>query len=570
MLPLARFRIYACDAYFRRAGIKDAKTTVIYVHVFNREAMDIKSPADDLWGRYEGVFCRDRISPFANVAVQRCYEETTQTLFALRKREDTMLRRSSAVILCGVVVWSSATYSQTKSVKWEASYIDLIERHFQNMQETGTDVYGPTTTAMWMSVLDTRTGRPPDELHVPKRVYRKIGAPQGTTLYWDQPLVVAAHELSRLTGKPQYAKSADSYIKSFLNLCPDKTGMFPWGNHRYYDAVTDKIVQFNEGHHELRPITPAWELFWRLDRQKCDRYVREIGPRHIFNKTTGAFSRHDDGKKGHSFIEAGGILVESQAWLYAKTKEPKLLETALKIARYTHSHQGESTGLVMNEPTLERWDSRVCTTEIGVWAQSLLRAAKYTLDDEFAEMARSGISAYLKYGYDNNTRQYYGQIRVHDGKPENPKEKGYWPGMYADIWSTGQWPTHDYPMAVAEACVTLYEETKEKDFRDGIYRWAKVISENTPANGGKGAYAEHYGRCIHFLARAAGVLKDKSLAAQAHELAEEAVDNLYDGAMFQGYPGTHLYESVDGIGYLFLALMQLEIGQELDFHGFGF
>jgi hypothetical protein len=125
-------------------------------------------------------------------------------------------------------------------------------------------------------------------------------------------------------------------------------------------------------------------------------------------------------------------------------------------------------------------------------------------------------------------------------------------------------------MAVAEASVTLYARTGDKVFLEAIRRWAKTVADQTPANGGRGAYAEHYGRCIHFLVRAGHVLKDESLIAQARVLAEESVDLLQDGKMFQGYPGTHLYESVDGVGYLFLALMYLETGRELDLRGFGF
>ncbi len=459
---------------------------------------------------------------------------------------------------------------QAQRMEKKEGYMELIENHFRKMMETGTDVYGSVITSMWMSVLDTRTGIPPDKPHSPKRVYRLIGAPQGTTLYWDQPLLVAACALSKLTGKPQYADSVNLYIKAFLNRCVDDQGMFLWGNHQYYDAVKDKVIHFSGGYHELRPITPAWELFWRHDRQKCERYIRTMFPRHIYDKKTGGFNRHDDGKKGHAFIESGGILVESIAWLYSKTKDTELLENALKIARYSYSHSGKSTGLVINQPDFNRWDSKVCTTEIGVWAQSLLRAAKYTANDEFAEMAQLGIYAYLKYGYDSKALKYYGQLRVQDGMPEELKEKGYWPCYYADVWNGDQWPTHDYPMAVAEACVTLYEQTNDKIYLDAIHRWAKVIADSTPANGGKGAYAEQYGRCIHFLIRAGNILKDKSMLDHARVLAKEAADGLYEGGMFQGHQGTHLYESVDGVGYLFLALMYLETGEDMDLCGFGF
>ena len=461
-------------------------------------------------------------------------------------------------------------YAQIVSADAKGSYTNVIESHFRKMAATGTDVYGPVSNRMWMSVLDTRTGCPPHRPHTPKRVYRLIGAPNGTTFYWDQPLVVAAHQLSALTGKLQYAQSADLYAKAFLSRCVDPKGVFQWGNHMYYDAVKDQVNGFHGGHHELRPITPAWELLWRHAPEETAKYIRMMAQRHIYDPNTGGFNRHDDGKPGCAFIESGGILVESVAWLWAKTKDPELLDAALKTARYSYSHRGASTGLIVNQPDNKRWDSKVSTTEIGVWAQSLLRAHKYTSNDEFAEMARSGVSAYLKYGYDSKAQKYYGQVRVEDGTPATPAKPGYWPREYSDIWSTDQWPTHDYPMPLAEACITLYEKTGQDVFRDAIHRWAKVISDATPANGGKGAYAEQYGRCIHFLARAGRVLQDKVLVEQAHVLVREAIEVLYDEGMFQGCPRTHLYESVDGVGYLFLALMYLEESQELDLYGFGF
>ena len=74
----------------------------------------------------------------------------------------------------------------------EESYTEKMESHFLRMFETGRDVHGSDTNAMWMSVLETRTGQPPEIPRPSKRVYRAIGAPNGTTFYWDQPLVVAA------------------------------------------------------------------------------------------------------------------------------------------------------------------------------------------------------------------------------------------------------------------------------------------------------------------------------------------------------------------------------------------
>ena len=76
------------------------------------------------------------------------------------------------------------------------SFLPAIEGHFALLASAIVDPDNP----MWPSVLDVRTGRIPAGVHTPRRVYRLIGAPRGSTLYWDQPLVVAAYALAKLTG----------------------------------------------------------------------------------------------------------------------------------------------------------------------------------------------------------------------------------------------------------------------------------------------------------------------------------------------------------------------------------
>ena len=75
------------------------------------------------------------------------------------------------------------------------------------------------------------------------------------------------------------------------------------------------------------------------------------------------------------------------------------------------------------------------------------------------------------------------------------------------------------------------------------------------------AYADQYGRCIHFLMSASRGLRDPSLLPLARSLADQAVIRLYENGWFQGTAGSHLYESVDGVGYLLLALIELETGK---------
>ena len=444
--------------------------------------------------------------------------------------------------------------------------LTAIEHHLQRLISAAANLDG----GMWPSVLDVRTDRYPEGEHIPRRVYRLIGAPHGSTLYWDQPIVVAACTVSELTGKRHYAQAADLYVDAFLSHCVSDNGMFRWGNHAYYDVIDHCVVEFHGGVHELRPITPAWDIFWRHDPERTAAYVRSMAERHLYDPVTGGFNRHDTGNKGHAFIEAGGILSESLAWLYSKSGESDVLDMALQIARYSYSQCDPSTGLMPNEPDMGRWDSKVCTTEVGLWAQCLLRAGHYTSNDAFIKMACDATRSYLAHAYEEEAGRYCGQVQISSGQPVVASKTGYWPRKYSDPWNTDQWPTHDYPMALAEASLTLHTLTGEPVFLEAVQRWAHIVITSSPSKTGSWAYAESYGQCIHFLTRAGLELGEKRLITDASLLADEAMDRLYENGMFQGYPESHVYEAVDGVGHLFLALMFLETRQNLNLQGFGF
>ena len=466
--------------------------------------------------------------------------------------------------------------------------IEASVSHLKKVIENGTANFAPDPCAMWMSSIDTRTGRYPENDRRPpgvaNRVYRNIGAPRGCTLYWDQPAIAAAHALAALTGDASLASAADACVMAFLQRCISKSGLFFWGNHYYWDAFEGcaKVFYSDEEPqpvdyehdeammHELRPVPPAWEAFWRISPQATERCIRAMGKYYIFDHDTGGFNRHANRSSGHAFLESGGILAESLCWLAKKTGDTALAETALRVAQYSWNHRSEQTGLVINSPGQKRWDGHTCTTEVGAWAMSLLRCFAYTGIAGFADIARNATAAYLRYGYDERAGLYYGRLNAEDGTPNlSPKETVYQPGNYADLWEP-LFPTHNYPMSLAEACVQLFEMTGEQQFAQGIARWQSVIEKSLPANEGRGAYAEHYGRCIHFLTRAAAASNDQSAADLARRVAGEAIETLFENRMFRGHPGEHRCDAVDGAGYLMLALIELKHGQEPDGMGFGF
>jgi len=448
-------------------------------------------------------------------------------------------------------------------------YADHVRSHLDALADAVIDEGAP----MWPSALDVRTRRMPPADHVPARVYRLIGAPRGSALYWDQPQVVAAVEFSRLFGDPRPARAVDACLRAFLDHCVDDEGVFRWANHNYFDLDERRVVPFAGGHHELRPLTPAWDLFHQLDPRTTENYLRTIADRHVYDRRTGGFNRHDDRRRDHAFIESGGVLVESLAWLYARAGDADALDLATRIAGYSFAHRGEGTGLLVNEPDHGRWDSRVATTESGLWANCLLRAGRHAESDRFDEMARAVVRAYLEYGYDAEAGRYAGQLDVATGRAVVADEPGYWPGRFADPWNTGQWPTHDYPMELAEACTACWRATGEAVFAEAIERWAGAALAAAPFAPGAPpddwAYAESYGRCIRFLDRAGRALEAPRWRRAALETADHAVDDLFVEGMFRGASNTNLYEAVDGVGFLLLALLELEADAPLQLRALG-
>lgn len=184
-------------------------------------------------------------------------------------------------------------------------------------------------------------------------------------------------------------------------------------------------------------------------------------------------------------------------------------------------------------------------------------------------MADAAVSAWLRYGCDRSQDVVYGRVRVSDGSPVlGPKETPYQPGEYTDLWEP-LFPTHDYPMPLAESCLTLYQLTRREEYRSACNLWIEQILADLPARLGDGAYAEHYGRALHFLLGCADILRIGLPRKLAGLVAEEALDRLFAHGMFRGHPGEDRYDAVDGVGYLELGLIRLQTGREPDMMGMG-
>ncbi len=472
-------------------------------------------------------------------------------------------------------------------------FSSMVVAHFNKQLSLGTDVYGPEQTAFWMSSLDTYSGRYPKDdnrpPHIPQRAYldRFVDAPKGSTLYWDMPSVTAAFALTETSGTEWYRQKAEDYVRAFLDRCIAENGIFLWGNHYYYDAYRDSTMKFGSqpvpvdfssevgNLHEIRPIMPAWDIFWKIDPEATEKEIRLSTLAHMVDTLSGEFNRHADGLHQHAFLEAGASLVYGLAWLYAKTADQHLLEQADRIVQYSYTNRNLQTGLLENNPTSTRWDKVTATSEVGLWTALLLKAAEFADDTyrtKWEGIAEQALSNYLGFAYDPAAANYYGMLNIADGKPifrEAGDNYPYKPTDYSDLWIP-LFPTHNYPFSLAESCLMLYRRTGKAFYLQHVQQWAALIRESLPARHGQGAYAEHYGRAIFFLLNCADQLDDPEYKALAEKVGREASDVLFAHGMFRSHPGEYRYDAVDGVGILSLALLWLESGQKPDLQGLYF
>jgi hypothetical protein len=470
------------------------------------------------------------------------------------------------------------------------SYLEEIENHYLRLITEGTDRYGQAASPVWMSSIDPGSGKYPVHDQRPAgilpRVYlnRSVDAPKGATLYWDFPDVAAANELSEITGCEQYRIAAREYIDYILSKCTAGNGVILWGNHYYYDAFTDSCVRFESTEtpsavdfstekgelHEMRPYSPPWALLWEMDSAAILRHIRTVTNNHIADAATGEFNRHADGKRGYAFLEYGGILAYSLAWLYTRTHQPEYLIRADRIISYSFGFRNRQTGLVENCPTQDRWDKHTSTTEIGLWGNYVLKACDLvpdTLNHRWTGMVNAAVSSWLKYGFDGRYGLFYGGLEVGSGKPATPDpEYPYQPGFHSSVWNP-LFPTHDYPLQMAECCLRLYQATGNETFKHAADRWVEHISKQTDTRGSDQIlYAENYARIIHFLLHYREVVGPGEVDTLLDQVVEEVLSELYlaDHHMFRSHTGEIRYDAVDGLGLLSLALLWHGTGSRPD------
>jgi hypothetical protein len=462
-------------------------------------------------------------------------------------------------------------------------YREYVRECLDLLIEHGTDRYGEVKSPILVNILDVRTRECPENplrLDEPWRVIRRgRRGPAGANLYPDQPTIRAMKALSRITGDARYTDAAEAYLRYYLENLVDEKGFFWWGWHRHYDVYRDTMTGHSGNHHEIHVQQAAWPLLWEIDPEATRREIEAVWQWHIVDKETGECNRHGDGKHGCDFAMSGGEMLCAFAFLYQKSGEPVWLDRARLLADYYWNARHPETQLIPNRPNAgqHRFDGGHFDTSItGFLCHRLLAASRLAGEPSFGEQAVVYLKAYARLGYDQQAGRYWGSLKL-DGTPvHGPRVRGgygqYEPRGHIDMWEPYA-AGYENPIYTAQTYALAAEHTGDESLLMAARRWADSMRRDFPPrscneNGWyqgyctdwapHGTYAGLYGRTISFFLHMARITGDGQYAHFAREVAREAVSKLYYKGLLRGHPGKPYYESIDGVGYLLLALVELD------------
>lgn len=484
------------------------------------------------------------------------------------------------------------------------SHRDYVQQCLDSILKHGRDQYGPIKTPLFMAVLDADLLASPQHplvfdsmVRLEDRLHRR--GERGTNPWYDQGLMRSMRRMSQLTNDPRYSTAADDATRYFFDHCqkvnnaskPYLNGMPAWGTHVYWDCYQERPAGDGDGDgpHEVLVFDADWDNMHRIHPRGVQRAIDGIWQYHIVDKKTGLHNRHDDSHQGCDFAFSGGSFLKAMAFMYHVTDDPQYLEQAKIIAGWHWNHRDPKTGLAPDSPGLtDRYDGHHCfTTVVGPHSTSLLEAYRLTKDPYFRDAAIGYIKAYDKYGWDDQRQTYWAMLRL-DGTPvpEQPKGSGYdafAPYGVVDAWRTTIY-SYEFTLSAGQAAIQAYETTVADGAPDAellaiARRWGQVIENSLPTNSGRrwkkeleqalpqasevtGCYAEDYGRAISLFIHLYRATDEPRYLELAEQLADEATAKLFRNGMFTGHPAKPYYESVDGVGLLLFALLELDAPKE--------
>jgi len=438
-----------------------------------------------------------------------------------------------------------------------------VTRAINTLIQTGEQYQG-----LFPSLIDLKTNLMLTETPAPIAGQRAGDRSHfGSNLIHDENLLATMYSLASAINKPEYSQAADRYLKRFATHCTDTvTGLFPWGEHSYWDLADDRVGNSSRYHdpnstnpaiHDHLRLAPVW-LWDKLYQfnPKCVERFSEGLDYHWKDMPHPEYSRHGDIEVkerpviydfcSYDFPRHSGFYILDWAFAYLKTGRPDFLTQIRKILNVWPPHRYED-GLLppcsrCTERVVDFYETRACGQTIGL-AASLFDTAKL-LDEKEPELASEMRDLALGYanGFINAPHDLENEVFLLGFKPGDPDRT-----MTMPIWGSqyGVWPA----APTALICLLTYRHTSDERF----LRWAEAVGCSyikQPLPDDVAIPANDAGLALDLLADLYDITGDKVWLDGGLILSSKLLEVYLDNDLPRGAAGIDWYESQMGPSFL--------------------
>jgi hypothetical protein len=421
---------------------------------------------------------------------------------------------------------------------------------------------------LFPSIIDLKTNQMLMDEPAPIRGQRRGDrSHRGSNLIHDTPLLTTMYGLSSALGRPDYGAAADRYLKRFATHCTDTvTGLFPWGEHAYWDLVEDRIGNSSRYHdpdstnpaiHDHLRMTPIgiWEKLYEYNPKCVERFAEGLDY-HWKEMFHPEYSRHGwievkERPEIHDvcsfdFPRHSGFYMFDWAFAYLQTGRQDFRDQIVKMLKYWPPHRF-ADGLLPNssrctEKVVAFYQVHACGQTMGL-AAGLFDTAKL-LSEREPELASQMYEDAVGYsaGFLNAPHDLDNEIFVLGFKPGDAEQTTLMP-----VWGShyGIWPV----ATLASLCLLTYRHTGDEK----SLRWAEAAGRaylKQPMPDGIATPANDPGLALGLLADLYDVTGEHAWLDGALDLSGKLIETYLDHDLPRGAVGIDWYESQMGPGFL--------------------
>ncbi|MBC8229600.1 hypothetical protein H8E77_08650 [bacterium] len=385
----------------------------------------------------------------------------------------------------------------------------------------------------------------------------------GSNLIHDEAVLMTMYALSEALNRNDYASAADRYLKRFATHCTNTvTGIFPWGEHAFWNLVENKVGGSIHDHLRQAPVW-LWEKLYEYNPKCVERFSEGLDyhwkagepleySRHA---NINAKTRQGRGTRACDFPRHSGFYILDWSFTYVKTGRADFLQQINRALDYWW-HKRDDKGLLLtesrspqNEPQFYQVNAPGQTISLAV---SLLESA-ILLDEkepEISERMRQRAKVYIN-GFFAAPHDLEKGIFVISCKQDTNELINAMP-----IWGSryGIWPAS----YIALVCLCGYRITGDERF----LRWSEAVGRfyiNEPFPDNVAVPAMDSGLALGLLADLYDIIGDNFWLDSGLALARKLIDIYFAGELPLGAAGIHWYESQMGPSFLLHGLARIAL-----------